>query len=238
MPPLVLILMAVALALLGLRAIEPPPTRQLVSDAIVGALLKWSSAGQTFAPEEMGLYRVDVRTGNFLRRNTGPVIFHLRRTPADQDDLVTLKIDAAIVQESVFQRFEFAPLANAPGEPLYFFLEAPEAQSENAITLFGAVTDAYPDGEAIFVNLPYSGGIRDLTFRLHYRRDLEWTVSELLNRLAAHKPWPLGTPAWYPALGATLLLLLLGLVRLLSAASLMEPASALPDASADHEPDV
>ena len=233
--PLLLTLVVAALTFVGVRMIEPPPTEQPTSDTIVGELLTDSRAGQTFVPEERGLYRIDVRTGNFLRRNTGTVIFHLRRSPAQGDDLLTLKIEAADVQESVFQSFEFTPLPDAPGEPLYFYLEAPEAQTGNAITLFGAVTDAYPGGQAILVNLPYSGGIQDLTFRLHYRRDMRWTALELLNRLAANKPWPFGVRAWYPALGASFLVLLLGMFRVFSDESLMEADPDQPDASTDRQ---
>jgi hypothetical protein len=152
--------------------------------------------------------------------------------------LVTLTVDASDLREGVFHHFEFAPLAGVVGRPLYFYLEAPEAQSGNAITIFGTVKDTYTGGHAVLANLPYHGGIQDLTFQLDYKQGLQWSLSELGNRLAAHKPWPLGVRAWYPALGAAYLVLLFGLGWALGGGGdgiLWDPVPDQPDPHADRE---
>ncbi len=244
MPPrpllfsLCLVLVVVGVAVIGVSQIQPPPTGQRMRETIVGELLAGSSAGQTFLPTSESLYAIDVQFGDFLRHNHGPVVFHLKRSPSDPQDLVTLTVDASDLREGVFHRFEFAPLAGVVGKPLYFYLEAPEAQTGNAITVFGTVQDTYADGYAFLANLPYHSGIHDLTFQLDYKQGLQWSLSELWNRLAAHKPWPLGTRAWYPALGAAYLVLLFGLGWVLGGGGgglLWNSVSDQPDPRADWE---
>ena len=200
LPALVVILILMAGREFGLSG-------QFARDMAPGELIRGTTVGQTFIADATGVYRVDVLLATYARRNSGPIIFHLRSSPADIRDWVTLRIDAARVRDNAFQSFEFKPLPNAKGEPLYFYLEAPEARPGNAITVWANSQDEYAAGQAVAL-LPLNQHMKDLAFRVYYQSDVRQKFRDVLNGMAADKPGLFGTRAWYLTLGLLHLALL------------------------------
>jgi len=173
----------------------------------IGELVASTQACQTITAEYPGLFLVDIKFATFARANTGPVIFHLRVSPDAAEDLFTTTIEAADVEDNAYYSFEFPSLADSAGRTLYFCLEAPQAEPGNAITIWGATEDEYPNGEAVLVGLE-DRGVRDLTFRLGYDPPLTVKAGILLDRLAANKPSLWGDKQFYIVLALAYLVLL------------------------------
>lgn len=220
--PFLLIAPVVILMLMASR--EFGLSGQFAWDMVAGELIRGTTVGQTFIADDTGVYRVDVLLATYARRNSGPIIFHLRSSPADIRDWVTLHIEAARVRDNAFQTFEFKPLPNAKGESLYFYLEAPEAQSGNAITVLANSQDEYTAGQAVAL-LPLNQRMKDLAFRVYYQSDARQKFRDVLNRMAADRPGLFGTRAWYLTLGLLYLALLFCLGWLLGARPIEPTAS-------------
>lgn len=184
-------------------------TEQPVATRPVGELTASVSIGQTFVSEYSGLYRIRVKLATYARENTGLIIFHLQH---DSEELVTLSIDAAEVMDNAYYLFEFSPIIDSADKLLYFYLEAPEAEAGNAITLLGSKEDdAYSGGQAIFQGLG-GNGIHDLAFRADYELPLWERLDATLDRLVAYKPSLWGDRRFYGVLGALYLVFLYFLI--------------------------
>ncbi len=199
------------IGLLGVQKVtEGVRTGQFHANASVGELVASTEVGQTFTAEYPGLSLVEVRLATYARENTGPVIFHLRAFPDATEDLFTFTLDAADVEDNAFYRFEFPPIRDLADRSFYFFLEAPEAEPDNGITVWGAIKDFYPDGEAVLEGLE-GNGVHDLTFRLGYDPPLAVKADILLDNLAANKPSLWGDRWFYVLLALAYLPLLYAL---------------------------
>ena len=203
------------LALRGSSQAAQQPYGQLVVQAAAGELVAGSRAGQTFRTDQSGLYRIDVYLGISHRQNHGPLVLHVSAAPFLGPDLARATADASQLPADGFMAFEFAPLP-AAGQPLAFWLEAPEALPGNALTPMGARQDVYPGGAAQFEGLPAAQGIQDLAFKLYYRSGWLGSLGVLFARQAADRPGIFGWPQLYLVL---LLAYLLGLAVLLVVAA-------------------
>lgn len=96
-------------------------TEQIPSSVVIGEVLGSASIGQTFTAEYNGLSRIELHLATYGRRNKGPLVFHLRASPADDADLITVTIDAGEVSDHAYQVFEFPPLRRSAGRHMYFF---------------------------------------------------------------------------------------------------------------------
>ena len=180
---------------------------QSQASQVVGELVASATIGQTFVAEYPGLSRVEVKLATYARRNSGPLIFHLRAAPNATEDVVTLTLDAAEIEDNAYHSFDFPPIRDSAGHTFYFYLETPEAEPDNAITAWGTTEDAYPDGKAVLRDVP-GHGVHDLTFRLEYNPTWWQTIEIVLGLLADHKPSVWGNPWFYVLLGVSYLLLL------------------------------
>ena len=224
----------VALVLLvGLVGILPVAARvrteQRDATSVVGELAGSFTAGQTFVAAYPGLTRVEVLLASYDRRVAGPLVFHHRAADADSD-LVVLTVDAAQVESNAYFQFQFPPIRDSAGRPLYFFLEAPQSKPGKALTIWGTRQDVYPDGGAVFQGMQ-GGGVRDLTFRAGYDPTLLERGVILLQRVAAAKPSLWGDRWWYVALAAACLVLLYALFFRVAQLLILAKVSAVPNSS-------
>lgn len=175
---------------------------QDTSDVLAGELLSKAIIGQSFTARLPGVCRVDVRLATYARQGLhGPIRFRLQRSAAtDAPAVVDLQIDASRVIDNQFYGFEFDPVSNSTGESLTFFLEAPEAQAGQALTVWGTLrAEAYAGGQALLRNLPDTG-LKDLTFRVYYCPSFAFSLQGWLSRLAADRPGIFNQPMTYLAL--------------------------------------
>jgi len=186
-------------ALRGSSRTAQQPAEQLVAQASASELVAGSRAGQTFRADQSGLYRIDIYLGTRQRRNHGPLVLHVSAAPFVGPDLARATADASQLPADGFMAFEFAPLPAAAGQPLAFWLEAPEAVPGNALTPMGAAQDVYPGGAALFEGLPAAQGVQDLAFKLYYRSGWLGSLGVLFARQAADRPGVFGSPQLYLA---------------------------------------
>ncbi len=136
--------------------------------------------GQTFVSPTNGLYRIDLLLATYARKNDRDVIFHLRNTP-EGEDLVTVRLNASEVEDNSFYRFEFPPIANSAGQSFYFFLESPDSEPGNAITIWGVVRNVYNEGKGYRNHRPTGG---ELAFRVYAEKALWERTVEYLGQNA------------------------------------------------------
>ena len=215
----------VSILLIGLwqvqQAVGRVRTEQSRASSAVGELVGSATAGQTFVSAYPGLSRVEVLLASYHRHITGLFFFHLRAAPNASDDLVVLAYDASQVEENAFHVFQFSPIRDSAGRSLYFYLQAPQARSGNALTVWGDTRDVYADGEAVFRGVQ-SGGVRDLAFRVGYNPTLAERLNILLDCLSAAKPLLWGDRRWYVVLAVAHLALLYALFFRLAGLGLSE----------------
>jgi hypothetical protein len=215
----------VSILLIGLWQVQQAVGRvraeQSRASSAVGELVGSATVGQTFVSAYPGLSRVEVLLASYDRHIAGSFLFHLRAAPDASDDLVVLAYDASQVEENAFHVFQFPPIRDSAGRSFYFYLQAPQAESGNALTVWGSTQDAYPDGEAVFRGMQ-GRGVRDLTFRVGYDPALPERVGILLGRLTAAKPLLWGDRRWYVVLAMAHLALLYALFFRLARTGLSE----------------
>ena len=119
--------------------------------------------GQSFICPRNGLYRIDILLATYNRRNDRDAIFHLRHEP-EVDDLVTIRFNASEVEDNAFFSFTFAPIPDSGGQEFYFFLESPDSEPGNAITVRGVTENVYPEGSS-YRNHRRAGG--EVAFRIY-----------------------------------------------------------------------
>jgi hypothetical protein len=204
------VLLLVVIGLLGVQqATEEVQTEQAEASATVGELIAGAAAGQSFTAEYGGLSEVAVKVGTYERQNRGAVVFRL--DGPGLTEAITRTVDAAELEDNAYRAFEFPPIQDSAGKRFTFTLESPDAEPGEAITVWGAEEDVYPDGEATLTGLYRGKSVADLTFRLTYEPPLLDRADLFLERLAAGKPSLWGDRSLYVILGSAYLALLYAL---------------------------
>lgn len=131
------------------------------------------------------------------RTNSGPVTFNLTTGPGEKTKIFSTSFDAAGVKDNQYYSFKFPTLNDSQGKTYFFYLEAPGAQTGNAITAWTDSRNPYIDGAS------YLGGRlseNDLTFSASFETN-PWQVAGIfLGRLAKGKPGIWGSEAFYAAI--------------------------------------
>ncbi|MEA3346429.1 MAG: hypothetical protein U9Q78_09365 [Chloroflexota bacterium] len=149
----------------------------------VGEIRGSRTVGQTFVASHDELSRVDVQLATYARRNTQPVIFHLRSAPSASTDIATIAFEAEEVRDNAYRPFRFSPITDSEGRSFYFFLESPTSEPGDAITMWHSPDDVYEEGE-LYINGRRQGG--DLAFRTYYNYTLEAMTRDVWNGVASN----------------------------------------------------
>gem|GEM_PF-1547032 len=181
---------------------------QPIYEEHVGEIYGDAQAGQTFAASYSGLYRVDVLLLTHGRINTHEVVFHLKASPKEEEDLLKVTISAREVKDGAYFGFTFPRIPDSAGKTFFFYLDSPQSDPGDAITIGGKGGDPYTKGTAYVNGSPTE---RDLTFVAHYQPGLLETTNIALDRLVENKPSIWGDQCLYLSL-AFLYLALLGLL--------------------------
>jgi hypothetical protein len=181
---------------------------QPIYEEHVGEIYGDAQAGQTFAAPYSGLYRVDVLLLTYGRINTHDVVFHLKASPNEEEDLFKVTINARQVTDGAYFGFTFPRIPDSAGETFFFYLDSPESVPGDAITIGSKGGDPYARGIAYLSGSPTE---QDLTFVARYRMGLWETANAVLDRLVESKPSIWGDQCLYLSL-VFLYLALLGLL--------------------------
>jgi hypothetical protein len=133
----------------------------------IGEIMGNTTIGQTFFAPYANLNAIDIDFATYARVNTKDLVFHLRTSPSSPTDIFSSKINAQNIDDNKFYRFTFPKIRDSKDKSYYFFVEAPEAASGNAITIWSNYDDVYKGGSAYKDGQPIRG---DLTFKTSYSR--------------------------------------------------------------------
>ena len=150
------------LALSMVGCVEMPDTAQTLRSKGVGEIHGTRTVGQTFVASHNGLSRIDAQLATYRRRNTQPVIFHLRSDASSSTDIATLTFEAEEVVDNAYRPFRFPPIPDSEGRSFYFFFESPTSRAGDAITMYHTPNDVYVDGQMVIEGEPQGG---DLAFK-------------------------------------------------------------------------
>ena len=170
-----------------------------------GELYGDAQFGQTFVASHSDLFRIDVVMSTYGRRNTHDVIFHLKEDMASPTDLVSITLNASKVRDQAWQSFTFPPISDSAGKAYYFYLESPESEPGDAVTVMGREGDPYPEGQAFVNGQPAPG---DMAFRAIYKITWQQKIDLVLEGLTANKPSILGSRGFYILITALYVILL------------------------------
>ena len=177
---------------------------QLKHNIPVGEIYGDIQIGQTFLAEYEGLSGIDVLMATYNRKNTGEFIFHLKEDIRSKEDLFNCKIDISQLKDNSYVTFKFPSVRDSKGKIIYFYIEAPQSQPGNAITIWSNSTDSYQEGEKIVNGVTSEG---DLAFKTRYSPGLKSHFNEFLGKITKDKPFPMNKKSFYLAL---ILLFILG----------------------------
>ena len=160
----------------------------------VGEIYGEAKIGQTFVAEYNNLSAIEVLLATYGRENSGEFIFHLKNDVSSEEDLFRYKGDISRVKNNKYNNFWFPKIRSSKGKKFYFYLEAPQSQPGNAITIWSNSEDIYKEGEKI-VNGVISEG--DLVFKTAYDTGLKNNLNIFLERITQNKPFPLNKKSFY-----------------------------------------
>jgi hypothetical protein len=175
-------------------AIKGVDIEQEQATGLAGELIDGRAFGQTFKPQNKGLYRIDLYTATYARENTHPVIFHIQVNP-DQGkcsvkgtDLVRLEIPAERISNSGPTVITFPQLSDTTGKNLCFLIESPGSVPGDAITVYRNDKDVYSDGQMV-MDEKFTDG--DLAFIAYTQEN--FTIADIWNdfysRASQDKPF-------------------------------------------------
>ncbi|WP_376790585.1 hypothetical protein [Thermoflexus sp.] len=202
------LLLGIFLAGAAWAAPEEGP-QQPFANVLVGELVAGRSICQTFVARFPHLAEIRVRIGTYGRHNQGELRFVLREGEWNGRLLRVAYAEMAILRDHEEYAFTFPPVTSSAGRRFTFCLEAPGGQPGNAVAIWAADTDQYPEGEALLRG--FGGGeadrVQDLAFRAGYALTIpdRWVI--LAERLGQGKPVIL---RWGAAYGLVLGMYLLG----------------------------
>lgn len=203
------VLWATALALVvktSVDRVSAPPWGNQTGGPGVLDLMGGNRVGQQFIAPFPGLYRIDVMMDWATTETEQMVTLHLKSDPSAADDMWTSSFHAGDLENGTMYAAEFAPIRDSKGRSFYFYLESADLGPGSAPEI-RYNPDATLENAGAFVNeRPVAG---DLQFYTHYTLRTRDKVDLLLTRLAAGRPYWLGSKSFYVGLAGVYLLLLL-----------------------------
>lgn len=160
----------------------------------VGEIYGNTKIGQSFLAEHNNLSAIEVLLATYNRKNSGEFIFHLKNDPSSKEDLFHYNGDISKVKDNKYFKFQFPKTTNSKGEKYYFYLEAPQSQPGNAITIWSNSKDLYKEGEKIINGVVSEG---DLVFKTTYNSGLKNNLNTFLENITQNKPFPLNKKLFY-----------------------------------------
>ncbi len=184
----------------------------------VGALDAAHTLGQTMVFRKPRLHAIAVRcivSGDLQYAPASRVVLHLRHRANDPADIASASIALSDLRNNEFAKFSFAPLQDSQDQPLYFFIDASQAEiTRGYISLWATDVNDYPDGQ-LYLNGTAATG--DLAFRAYYEPDLPGMLGALAHAAGRYLT---------PSLMVISILLIVGLalviLGMLAARSLVE----------------
>lgn len=151
--------------------------------------------GQSFTAQHDHLMAIEVLMGTYNRKNTGELVFHIKRQTGDIIDYHNSRVHMRNIRDNRYFRFKIPEIKNSKGKKYLFYLEAPYAQPGNAITIWcNEKEDKYREGTKIINGEEMEG---DLVFKTIYAVGLGGKIGLFLEEITRNKPSPLNKELIY-----------------------------------------
>jgi len=116
----------------------------------VGELIGEMEVGQTVPITADTFSGIDIGLATFSgRENTHDVVLHVRRAPDTVDDLRTVHVNAAELEDGSYHHFAFVPIPDAAGKTFFVSLTSPTSVPGNAVTVRFSGDDLLPGTMAL-----------------------------------------------------------------------------------------
>ena len=139
--------------------------------------------GQTFTPQRNNLSMIDVLIATYNRRlSRGVLKMHLRANPTQQQDLATVTVPAAAIQDCSYVRFKFSPIPDSAHHTYYAILETERLAQGEYLTVFISAKDVYSGGSFWINGMPREQ--QDMSFRAFYTRGTGRTCPDCAGNIA------------------------------------------------------
>ena len=192
----VVFIISICIVLLFLKKIEV--YNQFAPNHVAGEIYGGKRVGQTFTAQHDHLMAIEVLVGTYNRKNAGELIFHMKGQAGDVIDLHHSRVDMINIKDNRYFRFKVPEIKNSKGRKYFFYLEAPNAQPGNAITIWcNDKEDKYREGAKIINGEEIEG---DLVFKTIYAVGLGGKIGLFLGEITRNKPSPLNKKLFYVVL--------------------------------------
>lgn len=132
----------------------------------VGEIVGRIEIGQTFYCDNNNLARIKVMLATFNRSNYQDIIFHLKASPTEKEDIYTKTFNASGVADDAYKSFDFPPISDSKGKTFYFSFESPGSKAGDAITIWATNEDKYKKGAMYRNGEKLTGDLRFFTYFL------------------------------------------------------------------------
>jgi len=113
-----------------------------------GPLRQGETVGQTFVSAGPNLSSIDVVVATYGKKlASGFVKLHLRANPGTSHDIASATVQATKITDNMFVSLNFPPIPDSKGRSFYFFMEAEQFASNDAVTTWISKSDIYRDGQ-------------------------------------------------------------------------------------------
>lgn len=137
----------------------------------VGELFGGKTVGQLVPIQQNVWNAIEIGLATFSsRQNTQDIILHVREGLESSEDIRTISVNASVIQDGSYHRFEFWPIENSASKTFYVWLESPASQPGNAVTVRFANDNLLP-GEMVKDGSVLSG--RDMAYKIPDREPEE-----------------------------------------------------------------
>ena len=211
----------IVLAVIVITAVDRlsvPPWGNISGDDRSAEIAGSVEAGQQFTAPFPGLHRIEVILDPSSVQNAQPATFRLRDEPAGPNTLAFGEFRTGDIQEKVPYSLEFPPIRDSAGRTFFFSLESPQSSPGDAVTAHYNPDSFLQGANATLNGRAVSGNLKFRTFYSLRTRD---KVDLLLVRMAAGRPYLLGTKGFYIGL-AVAYVMVLGIFLWYVAQSILE----------------
>ena len=198
----------IVLALIVITAVgrlSVPPWGNISGDDRSPEIAGSVEIGEQFTAPFPGLYRIEVALDASSAQNAEAVTFQLQDTSSESNILATSEFRTTDIKEAAAYSIEFSPIRDSAGRTFTFSLTSPHSSPGGAVSAYYDPDSVLEGANATLSGQAVSGNLKFRTFYSLRTRD---KVDLLLAKMAAGRPYLLGTKAFYAGLALAYVIVL------------------------------
>lgn len=189
----------------ALNSLSVPPWGNFSGDDRSAEVAGPVQIGQQFVAPYPGLYRIELTLDPASVQSSQPVTFRLDSQSQSSSPLAVDQFYTGDLLAGVPHGIEFPPIRDSAGNTLTFSLDSPQSTPGNAVTAHYDPDSALDGASATLNGEPVSGNLKFRTFYSLRTRD---KLGLLLEKMAAGRPYFLGSKSFYAGLAGAYLIVL------------------------------